>query len=65
MPLVAPFHSANPNALSGLLGLGSPQVYHNNALCTEGNNIEVKYWAPGTAGRPLCQRCAGLNMQGR
>jgi hypothetical protein len=35
-------------------------VYHNDTLCTEGNNIETENRRPGTAGRPLCDRCASL-----
>lgn len=67
MPTVLPFHSTRQtNALAGLLA-GAPHqpVYHNNSLCTEGNNIERMYWAPGTANRPLCKRCIELGMQGR
>lgn len=59
MPLTAPFHSTNTNAFRGLMGLGS-LVYHNNSACTEGNNIEARYLAPGTGGRPLCEHCATL-----
>jgi hypothetical protein len=47
-----PFHSARP---------GDKQVYHDNTSCTEGNNIEDRYKRQGTAGRPLCQRCASLS----
>jgi hypothetical protein len=65
MPLVAPFHSTKPWFDQGILaGLGR-QVYHNNSLCTEGNNIERHYLAAGHAGRPLCEHCARLNAQGR
>ena len=56
MSKVAAFHSKKPDARS---------VYHNNDKCTEGNNIERYYWAPGTGGRPLCEHCARLNAQGK
>ncbi len=36
------------------------QVYHDNSSCTEGNNIERRYMAPGTAGRRQCEHCARL-----
>jgi hypothetical protein len=36
-------------------------VHHNNNACTEGNNIEKKYYATGTGGRPLCNHCARLS----
>jgi hypothetical protein len=61
MALVAPFHSSNPNEGVGLLGLAR-LVHHNNNACTEGNNIEVKYWTAGSGGRPLCHRCAQLGV---
>jgi hypothetical protein len=40
-------------------------VYHNNTACTEGNNIEQYYYAFGTGGKRLCDRCAQYNAQGR
>lgn len=40
-------------------------VYHNNTGCTEGNNIEARYWASGTGGKRLCDHCRRLNGQGR
>ena len=49
MAKVAPFHSVKPN---------TPNVYHDNNACTEGNNIENK--RDGTGNRPLCKRCAEL-----
>ena len=40
-------------------------VYHNNTACTEGNNIESYYYAPGDGGRlKLCHRCATLAPRG-
>lgn len=51
---VRPFHSTR---------LGARNVYHNNDACTEGNNIETRYLAFGTAGRPLCQHCAILSYR--
>ncbi len=35
-------------------------VYHDNTLCTEGNNIEAKYRASGTGGLPKCHHCKAL-----
>jgi hypothetical protein len=40
-------------------------VYHNNTLCTEGDNIEPYYLAQGTGGKVLCTHCAKLNREGR
>ena len=51
MAKVPPYHSTRPGET----------VHHNNNSCTEGNNIEKKYLAQGTGGRPLCSRCAGLS----
>jgi hypothetical protein len=56
MPKVAPFHSVKQN---------TPNVYHDNSKCTEGNNIEKQYLRSGTAGRPLCQHCQRLAQQGQ
>jgi hypothetical protein len=39
-------------------------VYHNNNACTEGNNIEAYYFAPGDGGLKLCDRCKRLNGPG-
>ncbi|MDQ3934036.1 MAG: hypothetical protein M3340_05325 [Actinomycetota bacterium] len=36
-------------------------VYHDNLACTEGNNIERRYWRAGRGGRRLCTHCARLN----
>lgn len=47
---VQPYHSVLPSA----------HVHHNNNRCEVGNNIEKKYLRQGTAGRPLCHRCAQL-----
>ena len=43
----------------------TPNVYHNNDKCTEGNNIESYNVVQGTGGRPLCKNCAELNAQGK
>jgi hypothetical protein len=51
MTKVAAFHSTRPGET----------VHHNNNACTEGNNIEKKYLAAGTGGRPLCHHCARLS----
>lgn len=45
---IAPFHSI----------LAS--VFHDNTLCTEGNNIERKYLRAGTGGHPKCAHCQRL-----
>lgn len=55
MPKTTPWHSKRPGET----------VHHNNTKCTEGNNIERHYWAPGTGGRPLCHHCAVLAAQGK
>jgi len=41
------------------------KVYHDNNKCTEGNNIEKKYLASGTDGRPLCDHCKRLDAEGK
>ena len=46
-----PFHSKLPGTT----------VYHNNTLCTEGDNIEWYNKVPGTGGLKLCHHCAKLN----
>lgn len=63
MATVAPFHSIAPAYGTGLLGMARA-VHHNNTDCTEGNNIEPQYLAPGTGGRPLCAHCARLSGVG-
>lgn len=55
MPQTYPWHSTR---------LGET-VYHNNTLCTEGNNIERYYLAQGTGNKVLCTHCAKLNREGR
>jgi hypothetical protein len=51
MAKVPPFHSTRPGETK----------YHDNNACTEGNNIEKKYWASGKGvGRTLCAHCARL-----
>ena len=55
MSKVAPFHSVKPN---------TPNVYHDNNKCTEGNNIEKENLRQGTGGRPRCHRCNELEKQG-
>lgn len=52
MSRVAPFHSTHPMAR---------RVYHDNDRCTEGNNIERRYWASGTGGRRRCEHCERLS----
>ena len=51
MSKVSPYHSAKPTA---------HKVYHNDNVCTEGNNIESYYRRSGTDGRPLCDHCRRL-----
>lgn len=36
-------------------------VYHTNAACTEGNNIEPQYRQSGTGNKRKCQRCKELD----
>jgi len=40
-------------------------VYHNNDKCTEGNNIEKRYWTAGTGGKRLCKNCKTYNDAGK
>jgi hypothetical protein len=40
-------------------------VHHDNDKCTERNNIEKENLRQGTGGKPLCQRCAELNKEGK
>jgi len=40
-------------------------VHHNNTRCTEGNNIERENLRSGTGGKPLCQHCRRLNLEGK
>jgi hypothetical protein len=51
MSKVPAFHSVKPN---------TPNVYHDNDKCTEGNNIEPANKRSGTAGRPRCKTCDRL-----
>jgi hypothetical protein len=55
MPQKSPWHSTRPGET----------VYHDNTACTEGNNIEKRYLADGTANRPKCDHCARLDAEGR
>jgi hypothetical protein len=55
MPTTSPWHSKR----------SGETVHHDNTRCTEGNNIESYYRAPGTGGRPLCKHCADLDRQGK
>ncbi len=55
MTKVAAFHSTRVGE----------KVHHNNNKCTEGNNIEKKYWKEGTGGLPLCSHCSKLNSEGK
>jgi hypothetical protein len=52
MALVNAFHSTRPGET----------VYHNDNVCTEGNNIEKHYWALGDGGLTLCSACRKLNL---
>ena len=49
---VSPWHSSR---------VSDPNVYHDNTLCTEGNNIEDKYREAGTDNRPRCKHCSKLD----
>lgn len=51
MSKVQPWHSIEPGT----------EVYHNNTLCTEGNNIERRNRKGGTGGHRLCSHCSRLN----
>lgn len=39
-------------------------VYHTNARCTLGNNIEDRNLELGTGGLPKCSECIGLDSGG-
>jgi len=41
------------------------QVHHDNDQCTERNNIEAENLRQGTGGKPLCDRCATLDREGK
>jgi hypothetical protein len=56
VPTKPPWHSVKINAR---------QVYHDNGLCTEGDNIDAQYRRNGTGGRPRCHHCTVLAQQGR
>ena len=55
MTRIAPWHSIKEDK------------YHNNDECTEGNNIETKYWkkGKGKSTNKLCKNCKRLNKQGK
>lgn len=59
MSYTSPFHSKNPRIPD------SERRYHDNTLCTEGNNIEWYYKVMGKGGYPRCHRCSTLAAQGR
>ena len=52
MPLVEPFHTAEP-------GYALPQrgYFHDNSDCSEGNKIKVDDRLPGDGGLLRCDRC--------
>lgn len=52
MARVSPYHSTYPS---------DHPVYHNQSTCVVGNNIERRYLAAGTAGRPLCLTCSRMS----
>ena len=54
MARVTPFHSKK-----------NPGKYHVCSNCTEGNNIEHQYRAPGTGGGTLCSNCQDLINKGK
>jgi hypothetical protein len=56
MPRKAPWHSVKPN---------TPNVYHDNTRCTEGNNIESENLRQGSGNRPLCEHCQRLDAAGQ
>lgn len=49
MAKVNPFHSSQ-----------TMDVYHDDNVCTEGNNIEARFRVDGKGGLPLCAHCARL-----
>lgn len=48
------YHSTNPLTV----------VYHSNPKCTEGNNIEKRYYKTGKGNKKrLCKRCKNLESK--
>ncbi|TXH33726.1 MAG: hypothetical protein E6Q98_21105 [Rhodospirillaceae bacterium] len=56
MSRVPPFHSSKMN---------TRRVYHDNAYCGEGQNIDPASRKAGTGGLPRCIRCAELPADNR
>jgi hypothetical protein len=56
MPLTSPYHTNDPE---------TPNVFHNNSACDDGNRIEPQHFREGEGvGRRLCERCEQLNENG-
>ena len=51
MTVTSPWHSTKST------------VYHNNANCNTGNNIELENSRSGKGGKLLCQECKSLNRK--
>ena len=53
MANVPPFHSSEKDIM----------VYHNDDLCTEGNNIEERNWVNGAGEKRLCEHCQRIALE--
>jgi hypothetical protein len=56
MPPCEPWHSIRPT---------DRPVYHDNTLCREAKNIELRYRRTGTGDRRRCEECDKLNRERR
>ena len=60
MPKIPPFHTTSLEYTPH-----HRNVHHDNALCKDGQRIELKHRRPGKEGRPLCDECKRLDREGR
>ena len=56
MPYTSPFHTSQPE---------TPEVYHDNTECEDGQRIKPEHKVMGTGGRRRCERCDELAFQGK
>jgi hypothetical protein len=56
MPKVDPFHTSEPE---------TPEVYHDNSECEDGQRIKPEHRVDGTDGRRRCERCDELEAEGK
>ncbi len=60
MPKIPPFHTTSLEYTPH-----HRNVHHDNAVCKDGQRIELKHRRPGVEGRPLCDECKRLDREGR